>query len=96
MAKKYIKSVTVYASSQIAASPATSMKIESVTFYASSQIADTSAMTSATTSSAASMANGAKRHQMVNCDETYDELGSSPIVNAVNDAVTAAGTDGRL
>jgi len=37
-----------------------------------------------------------KRRQTVNCDETYDELGSSPIVNAVNDAVTVAGTDGNL
>jgi len=64
-----------------------------VMFYASSQIPDTSAMTSAATSSAASVANGAKHLQMVNCDKTYDELGSSPIVNAVNDAVTAAGTD---
>ena len=88
--------MTVYASSQIAASPATSMKIESVTFYASSQIADTSAMMSAATSSAASVANGAGRRQTVNCDETYDELGSSPIVKAVNDAVTAAGTDDSL
>ena len=88
--------MTVYASSQIAASPATSMKIESVTFYASSQIADTSAMMLAATSSAASMANGAKRHETVNCDKTYDELGSSQIVNAVNDAVTTAGIDGRL
>ena len=88
--------MTIYASSQIAASPAMTTKIESVTFYASSQIADTSAMTSATTSSAASMANGAGRRQTVNCDETYDELGSSPIVNAVNDAVMVAGTDGNL
>jgi len=58
---KKIESVTVYASSHIAASPATSMKIESVTFYASSQIADTSAMTSAATSSVASVENGANR-----------------------------------
>ena len=72
------------------------MKIESVTFYASSQIADTSVMMLAATSSAASVANGAGRRQTVNCDETYDELGSSPIVNAVNDVVMAAGTDGRL
>jgi len=84
--------VTVYASSQIAASPATSMKIESVTFYASSQIADTSAMMLAATSSAASVANGAKRHETVNCDKTYDELGSSPIVNAV----TVADIDNSL
>ena len=60
------------------------------------RISDTSAMMSAATSSAASVANGAGRRQTVNCDETYDELGSSPIVNAVNDAVTAAGTDDRL
>ena len=33
-----------------------------------------------------------KWRQSVNCDETYNELDSSPIVNAV----TAAGTDGRL
>ena len=93
---KKIESVTFYASSQIAASPATSMKIESVTFYASPQIGATSAMTSAAMSSAASVANSAGCRQTVNCDETYDELGSSPIVSAVNDAVTAAGTDGRL
>ena len=60
------------------------------------RISDTSAMMLAATSSAASMANGAGRRQTVNCDETYDELGSSPIVNAVNDAVMAAGTDGIL
>ena len=88
--------MTVYASSQIAAPPAMTIKIESVTFYASSQIPDMSAMTSAATSSVASVANGAKHRQMVNCDITYDELGSSPIVNTVNDAVTAAGTDGSL
>ena len=69
---------------------------KSVTFYASSQIPDMWAMTSSATSSAASVANGAKRHETVNCDKTYDELGSSPIVNAVNDAVTVAGTDGNL
>jgi len=71
-------------------------KIELVTFYASSQIPDMWAMTSSATSSAASVANGAGRRQTVNCDETYDELGSSPIVNAVNNAVTAAGTDDSL
>ena len=60
---KKIESVTVYASSLIAASPATSMKIESVTFYASSQILDMWAMTSSATSSAASVANGVKRLQ---------------------------------
>ena len=86
----------IYASSQIAASPAMTMKKESVTFYASSQIPDTWAMTLSATSSAASVANGAKRRQTVNCDKTYDELGSSPIVNAVNDAVTTAGTDDSL
>ena len=86
-----IESMTVHAMSQIVASPAMTMKKESVTFYASSQIPDTSAMLSA-----ASVANGAKHRQMVNCDITYDELGSSPIVNTVNDAVTAAGTDGSL
>ena len=85
--------MTVHAMSQIAASPAMTMKKESVTFYASSQIPDTWVMMSSATSSAASMANGAKRHQTVNCDKIYDELGSSPIVNAVNDAVMAAGTD---
>ena len=53
--------MTVHAMSQIAASPAMTMKKESVTFYASSQIADTSAMTSAATSSVASVANGANR-----------------------------------
>ena len=37
-----------------------------------------------------------KWRQLVNCDETYNELDSSPIVNAVNDAITAAGTDGSL
>ena len=51
----------IYASSQIAASPAMTIKIESVTFYASSQIPDMWAMTSSATSSAASVANGAKR-----------------------------------
>ena len=91
-----IESMTVHAMSQIVASPAMTMKKESVTFYASSQIPDMWAMTSSATSSAASVANGAKRRQMVNCDKTYDELGSSPIVNAVNDAVTVAGTDGNL
>ena len=89
---KNIESVTVYASSQIAASPATSMKIESVTFYASSQIPDMWAMTSSAMSSVASVANGAKRRQTVNCDKTYDELGSSPIVNAV----TVADIDNSL
>jgi len=69
---------------------------KSVTFYASSQIPDLWAMTSTAMSSVASVANSAKRHQTVNCDKTYDELGSSPIVNAVNDAVTAAGTDNSL
>jgi len=85
--------MTVHAMSQIAASPAMTMKKESVMFYASSQILDMWAMTSFATSSAASVANGAGRRQTVNCDETYDELGSSPIVN---DAVTVAGTDGNL
>jgi len=91
-----IESMTVHAMSQIAASPAMTMKKESVTFYASSQIPDTWAMTSSAMSSVASVANGAKRRQTVNCDKTYDELGTSPIVNAVNDAVTVAGTDGNL
>ena len=86
----------VHAMTQIAASPAMTTKIELVTFYASSQIPDMWAMTSSATSSAASVANGAKRHETVNCDKTYDELGSSPIVNAVNDTVTVAGTDGNL
>ena len=88
--------MTVHAMSQIAASPAMTMIKESVTFYASSQIPDTWAMMLAATSSAANVANGAGRRQTVNCDETYDELGSSPIVKAVNDAITAAGTDDRL
>ena len=87
-----IESMTVHAMSQIAASPAMTMKKESVTFYASSQIPDTWAMTSSAMSSVASVATGAKRRQMVNCDKTYDELGSSPIVNAV----TVADIDNSL
>ena len=58
-----IESMTVHAMSQIAASPAMTMKKESVTFYASSQIPDMWAMTSSATSSAASVANGVKRLQ---------------------------------